>query len=69
MKDVKGNELKIGDKVAYIKCKNSDVSIEVGIVKKFYKGVLNYDECTVDSQIHVRSNRVLKLTNELINDL
>lgn len=66
MKDVKGNELQIGDKVVFVKGKNTDASIDVGFVKKFYKGSFGHDECSVDSQSHVRSNRILKLTNALM---
>lgn len=61
MLDTKGNVLQIGDKVAFVRGKNSDASIDIGVVQKFYKGTFNNDECTVDGHSHIRSNRILKL--------
>lgn len=61
MVDTKGNTLQIGDKVAFVRGKNSDASIDIGTVQKFYKGQFNREECTVDGHSHIGSNRVLKL--------
>lgn len=61
MKDCKGNELNIGDYVAYIRNKNSNASIETGHITKFYKNQRNEDVCSVGSQPFITSNRVMKL--------
>ena len=61
VKDFKGNELKVGDKVVFVDGVNNNSSLAVGYVKKFYKGCWDEDECTVDSKTHVRSPRIMKL--------
>ena len=39
MVDCKGNELRIGDEVVFVKGKNSGASLDTGIVTKFYKKI------------------------------
>lgn len=61
MKDINGNLLQIGDRVAYVRGKNSDASLATGIITKFYKGRCNAEECSVDSHPHIKESRILKL--------
>ncbi len=61
MTDCKGNELQIGDEVVFIRGKNSNASLDTGKVTKFYKGHFNNDECSVGSQSHILSFRIMKL--------
>ena len=58
MKDVFGNELKVGDKVVFVDGANNSSRLAKGTVKKIYS---NDKECTVDSKSHVLSFRVMKL--------
>lgn len=68
MVDCKGNELRIGDEVVFVKGKNSSASLDTGIVTKFYKNYYEEDECSVQyycngklvSQSHLPSFRVIK---------
>ena len=60
MKDCKGRELQVGDTVVYVKGKNTTASLATGKVTKFYKGYYA-EECSVDSQSHITSERVMKL--------
>lgn len=60
MKDVLGNTLKIGDKVAYIQGKNSIAKLAVGKISNIYT-TKHDEECSVDGHPHILSFRVLKL--------
>ncbi len=60
MTDVKGNELNVGDKVAFVKGKNTNASIATGEVTKIYQGRYE-EECSVNGNAHILSFRVLKL--------
>lgn len=60
MKDCKGNELKIGDEVVFVRGKNSSASLDTGKITKIYKGRYE-DECSVGSQSHILSHRIMKL--------
>lgn len=64
MKDCKGNELKIGDEVVFVKGKNSDASLDTGKITKFYIGYFDKEECSVGKHSHIRSNRVMKLSSD-----
>lgn len=61
MKDINNNLLKINDTVVYLKGKNSNATLAIGKIKKFYKDKYGNDQCTVDSQTHIMSSRILKL--------
>lgn len=61
MKDCKGNELNIGDKVVYISGKNSSVALEIGKITNIYKGTHEEYECSVGRQTHILSRRIMKL--------
>lgn len=61
MKDVFGNELKIGDDVVFICGKNSYAGIARGKITKFYKNRYGKDECSVGSNTHILSYRVAKV--------
>lgn len=61
MKDINNNLLKINDTVVYLKGKNSNATLAIGKIKKFYKDKYCNDQCTVDSQTHIMSSRILKL--------
>lgn len=61
MIDCKGKELHIGDEVVYIKGKNSLSELETGKITKFYKNRHGEDECSVGSQSHLLSFRVMRL--------
>lgn len=61
MKDCRGVELQVGDKVVYIAGKNTTASLAIGKVTKFYTGFNGREECSVDGQSHVLRNRVMKL--------
>lgn len=61
MKDVFGNDLKIGDDVVFICGKNSLAEISRGKVTKFYKNRFGEDECSVGSQAHILWFRVAKI--------
>lgn len=63
MKDCKGIDLKIGDNVVYVHGKNSDAHLETGVVTKFYKGAYHDDECSVDGATHIKSSRIMKLSD------
>lgn len=56
MKDCKGVELMLGDRVVYVHGKNTDAYLETGIVTKFYG-----NECSVGSATHVKTRRIMKL--------
>ncbi len=58
MKDIKGNELKVGDEVAFA---YKDI-LSTGKITKFYKSKYDKDECSVGRVPHVDSSRILKLT-------
>ena len=60
MKDINGVELNIGDKVVYLRGKNSDASLATGEITKFYKGYYG-DECSVSNHSHITSSRIMKL--------
>lgn len=60
MVDCKGIELSIGDKVVYIKGKNSGAELATGTITKFYTGRFG-EECSVGSQTHIISSRIMKL--------
>ena len=60
MKDCKGVELYLGDKVVYIKGKNSGAELATGTITKFYIGRFE-EECSVGSQSHIISSRIMKL--------
>lgn len=66
MKDCKGNELKVGDNVVFIKGKNSLAELATGAVTKIYKNTYGKEECSVyvpavGTQAHVMSSRVMIL--------
>ena len=61
MVDCKEKELHIGDKVVYIKGKNSGAFLETGNITKFYKNKYGKDECSVGSQTHILSSRIMRL--------
>lgn len=61
MKDVFGNELKIGDDVVFICGKNSYAGIARGKITKFYKSYYGEDECSVGKNIHILPYRVAKV--------
>ena len=61
MKDCKGKELNIGDEVVFIRGKNSGASLDTGVITKFYKNRFDSDECSVGSQAHILSWRIMKL--------
>ena len=61
MKDINNNLLKINDTVVYLKGKNSNATLAIGKIKKFYKDKYGNDRCTVDSQPHIIPSRILKL--------
>lgn len=63
MKDCKGKDLMIGDSVVYVHGKNSDAHLETGTVTKFYKGHFSDDECSVDGTAHIKSSRIMKLSD------
>lgn len=60
MKDCKEKELYLGDKVVYIKGKNSGSELATGTITKFYTGRFG-EECSVGSQTHIISSRIMKL--------
>ena len=60
MVDVKGNELHIGDEVVFVLGKNKSASLATGKVTKIYQGH-SEEECSVDGNAHILSNRVMKL--------
>ena len=62
----KGNELKVGDNVVFIKGKNSLAELATGAVTKIYKNTYGEEECSVyvpavGTQAHVMSSRVIIL--------
>lgn len=63
MKDCKGNELEIGDLVAYIQSKKSGGRLDTGRVTKFYNPDGNGvpKACSVDNHPHVYGHCILKL--------
>lgn len=61
MVDCKGKELQVGDEVVYIKGKNVLSKLETGRITKFYKNRYGEDECSVGSQSHLLSFRVMRL--------
>lgn len=61
MKDIKGQELKIGDEVVFIKGRNSLAELDTGKITKFYKGSFNEEECSVGRYTHIQSHRIMKL--------
>lgn len=65
MHDINGNELHIGDKVAYISGKNICCCLEIGHITNIYqkKNSVAY-ECSVDGHPHILSSRVLLLKEE-----
>lgn len=56
MKDRVGNELHIGDQVAYILGASSSPCMEIGRIDKIYK-----NKCTIDSHPNIYANRTLLL--------
>ena len=63
MLDCKGNILNVGDEVVFVKGKNSSASLETGRISKIYKNKSNEYECSVGSQAHILSFRIMKLNN------
>lgn len=65
MHDINGNELHIGDKVAYISGKNIDCRLAIGNITNIYqkKNSASY-ECSVNGHPHILSKRVLLLSKE-----
>ena len=65
MKDVKGNDLSIGDYVVFVQGKNDSARIATGYITKFYKGHFDRDECSVSTgesvQSHIRDIRIMKI--------
>ena len=61
MVDCKGNKLNIGDEVVFIQGKNSIAELNTGKITKFYTNRYVEDECSVDSQSHILSFRIMKL--------
>lgn len=61
MKDFLGNDLQIGDKVVFVYGKNSGATLLTGTVTKFYTNKYGKDECSVDSNTHIISSRIMKL--------
>lgn len=61
MVDCKGNELSIGDEVVFVKGKNKSATLATGKITKFYPGKYGSDECSVGSQAHLISERVMLL--------
>ena len=61
MRDCKGKELSVGDRVVFIRGKNSSASLDTGNITKFYKNCYGEDECSVGSQSHILSFRIMKL--------
>lgn len=61
MVDCKGNPLKVGDSVVYIRRKTSTASLDTGTVTKIYVDRYGKEECSVGSQAHISANRVLKI--------
>lgn len=57
MKDVKGNEVAVGDEVVYIRNIGYDAKLDIGKVTKIYR---NGHECSVDRKPHIYSCRILK---------
>lgn len=66
MKDSKGQDLNVGDFVAYVHGKNDSANIATGTVTRIYQGRRG-DECSVDGNAHILQKRVLKLPNTLKN--
>lgn len=62
MLDCKGKELHIDDEVVYAYGKNSDARLLTGKVSKIYPGRKG-EECSVDSNAHILSFRIMKLEN------
>lgn len=60
MVDCNEIELSIGDKVVFIRGKNSGASLATGTITKFYTGRFE-EECSVGSQTHIISSRIMKL--------
>lgn len=61
MKDIKGQTIHVGDKVAYVARANSYPKMAIGTVKCIYK---SDDACTVDTSPHIYSFRLLKLPKD-----
>ena len=61
MKDFRGVELRVGDRVLFVDRVNKYAGLQEGVIKKFYKNPYGEDECTVNSKTHVQSFRVAKL--------
>lgn len=61
MLDCKGNELQVGDEVVFVRGKNSFAKLDTGKITKIYKNRYNEDECSVGSQSHIMSFRIMKL--------
>lgn len=58
MKDCKGNELKVGDKVVFVRGRKTDISLEVGYVSKIYP---HGEACSVDNRPHITSRKIMKI--------
>lgn len=70
MKDIKGNEIQVGDTVVFAASVKSSCRLRTGKVTKIYKGTRgNTEECSVEGCSHVLGNRILKLTNETVNEI
>lgn len=61
MVDRYGNELNVGDVVAYINGTTRTAKIDIGTVSRIYKDKYGTEQCTVDGHIHIFSFRVIKL--------
>ena len=61
MRDITDKLLAIDDTVVYLKGKNSNASLAIGKIKKFYRNRYGEQECTVASHTHISSSRILKL--------
>ena len=60
MVDCKGNVVGVGDEVVYVKGKNTAAEIATGKITKCYPGRFG-DECSVGSQSHLTSKRIMRL--------
>ena len=61
MVDKYGNELNVGDMVAYVSDTTISAKINIGIVERIYKDRYGTEQCTIDGHIHIFSFRVVKL--------
>ena len=61
MIDKYGNELNVGDMVAYVNDATTSANINIGTVERIYKDKYGAEQCTIDGHIHIFSFRVIKL--------